>query len=298
MSRDSEAEAMVSSTEVAKNEDTNATLPTAQSPKLEESVENEILDCVANSSAIFKSQQKGEPELSLDEKRTIARELLAKSHSLFLAKFGEYMKKEHLDYFRCDEEDYEIRYHTKRLKRYFDNTTRQIDIKNRRYQALKMLVEKGEYFSETEMMKRNPLLYDHLIGQYLTEEQKKKRDNVDTTNITFVNLLLESIERDRQKSVKKKQEDAEDEVLEENDSDEDSDEDEHARRKKKTDCAHTHWGEMPGSSGPNEKDLREQKSFQICKNIPSKERQVLREEFVTHMYENFLNGKDIEFDYR
>lgn len=59
----------------------------------------------------------------------------------------------------------------------------QVQIKNRRFEALKKLITEGSYFSEEEMRKRNPLLYEQLIGQFLTEEEKHDRE-YDTTEKT------------------------------------------------------------------------------------------------------------------
>lgn len=261
-------------------------------------LEDELLNYVAKSKAIFKSQQKNDPDLTIDEKLTIARNILRKSNCLFLSKFGHYMKEEHLKYFEeSKEKDYEVAYHVNRLQRYFNNSTRQTDVRNRRYQALKTLVEQGEYFSETEMMKRNPLLYDHLIGQYMTEKQKKKRDNIDTKNITFVNLLMESIDRDSLKKKQKLQEEEEQCVLEETESDEEQSE--------ICDSGHINsntenvlWGRLP----PLESETEDQNvAGHINKmkcGISKTEKQILKEEFVSNMYQNFLEGKDTDFDYR
>ena len=296
MSKEKNSEAMGVADITAADAETEAKKPSKESLSLNLDLESNILDHIANSSAKFKNQQRDDPELSFDEKRVIASDLIHKSRGLFLSKFGEHLKIEHLSYFSDDKEDYEICFHVKRLKRYLNQTSRQIDVKNRRYQALKMLVEKEDYFSETEMMKRNPLLYDHLIGQYLTEEEKKKRDNIDTTNITLLNLLLETIDRDRQRDVKKAQEDEEDGVIEENDTDEDSDEEQEepiAGTKN-----NSHWGEISEPDDPYVWKNTERPQPQVVTSVSLKEREVLRAEFVQHMYESFLEGKDVDFDYR
>lgn len=58
-------------------------------------------------------------------------------------------------------------------------------MKNRRYDALqKMLANGSSYFSEDEMRQRNPALYEHLVGQYLTEEERKERETPDLENIS------------------------------------------------------------------------------------------------------------------
>lgn len=48
--------------------------------------------------------------------------------------------------------------------------------KNRRYQAMIELL-KGDYFSNNEMRNREPLLWEQLVGQYLSEEEKFNYDN-------------------------------------------------------------------------------------------------------------------------
>lgn len=47
------------------------------------------------------------------------------------------------------------------------------------------MVEEGSYFTESEMRNRNPLLYEELVGKYLTPDERRERlNNIDTTNIT------------------------------------------------------------------------------------------------------------------
>ncbi|CAD1473373.1 unnamed protein product [Heterotrigona itama] len=274
-----------------KNDDNNSQQISLS--EVDKNSEEELLHHVAKSKAIFKSQQKDDPDLTFEEKLIIARDILRKSYCLFLSKFGRYMKKEHLKFFaKSKNEDYEIAYYFNKLQRYFDSSTRQIDVKNRRYQALKTLIEEGEYFSESEMMKRNPLLYEHLIGRYMTEKQKRLRDNIDTKNITFVNLLMENIERDNLKMKQKLQEEEEQNVLEENDTDEEQ-ESMYALKNYKKKA--TYWAVMPIVE--NEVQRRNEAIKNPC-CISKSEKQVLKQEFVTNMYQNFLDGKDIDFDYR
>lgn len=260
----------------------------------------DMINCVANSKAIFKSQQKDDPDLSIDEKAKIAGDLFRKNHTMFLSRFGRFLREEHLRYFSdIQNQDYEVMFHVNRLRRYHNQSQRQIDVKNRRYQALKSLVDKGDYFSETEMMRRNPLLYEHLVGQYMTEDQKKARDNIDTQNITFVNLLLESIVRDGTRSLKKEQEEAENDVMEENDSDDDDSDESINSAKDDEYKSENRWGELAGqSSNPYEKERSERSGDFMRQDISSQERQVLKDEFFTNMYHSFLDGRDKDFDYR
>lgn len=266
-----------------------------------DTLEEEILNHVANSKAIFKSQQKGEPELTYEEKHAIAKNLLEKNHCLFLSKFGHYLKVEHLEYF-SKSEDYETVYHINRLQRYFNNSTRHIDVRNKRYEALKALIEKGEYFSECEMMKRNPLLYEHLVGQYLTEEEKKTRDAIDT-RANYIDILMETIERDKLQKHLESQKEEENEVQEENDSDDDDeDEDDNSRDISQTNFnkqINSHWGENLNKIIEKDKGKNKKlSSSKVQHKISNQEIQLLRQEFVTNMYESFLDGKDRDFDYR
>lgn len=277
-----------------KDNDNNLQQSFLNEKKEDANLEEELLSHVAKSKATFISQQKDDPDLSLEEKLTIARDILKKNHCSFLSKFGHYLKEEHLKYFEKDkDEDYEIAHHINRLRRYFNNSTRQTDIRNRRYQALKTLIDEGEYFSETEMMKRNPLLYEHLIGQYMTEKQKQIRDNIDTKNITFVNLLMESIDRDNLSKKKKLQEEEEQNVLEETESDEEQ-QDNYTSKLNTEKTAQ--WGKFSDShktEPQNELQITNKKPH----NISKAEKQILKQEFVSHMYQNFLDGKDTDFDY-
>lgn len=286
---------------------TNEIIDNSKNISKEDSLRNEMLDHLAKSKAFFKSQHKDDPELSIEEKRNVASNLLEKSYSQFLARFGHFLRREHLSFFeKFSDNDYEISFYLKRLERKFQKTWKgktklEIDVKNRRFEALKSLVEKGEYFSETEMMKRNPLLYDHLVGRYLTEDEKKVRDNIDTQNITFVNLLMESIERDIVRNFKKDQQDAEDEVEEECDSDEESEEENFLEKSKssmKNKEGEKKWGELSNPKDIYEAEENERMKDLFWYQISKNEQQMLRQEFVSNMYQSFLDGHDIDFDYR
>ncbi|XP_066599689.1 coiled-coil domain-containing protein 97 [Prorops nasuta] len=183
----------------------------------------------------------------------------------------------------------------------FNKSTRQIDIKNKRYAALKLLIEKREYFSETEMRKRNPLLYDHLIGQYLTIEEKQAIENIDISKSSFLDILMTSIENDEIRKYQEIQKENENNILEE-EEEEDSNCDSPNNKsmpepESETFVRHSKllWGEDLGN--------RDESSNQVIRPhtvrhiISNSEKELLRKEFVTHMYQSFLNGSDIDFDY-
>ncbi|XP_039311998.1 coiled-coil domain-containing protein 97 isoform X2 [Solenopsis invicta] len=271
-----------------KNSNSEQTMDFFISDMVTSSLENELLDYVANSKAIFKSQQKEEPELTFEEKHAIAENLLKKSCCLFLSKFGHYLKMEHLEYF-SKSQDYETVYHVNRLRRYLNNSTRHIDVRNRRYEALRTLIEKGDYFSECEMMKRNPLLYEHLVGQYLTEEEKKARDSIDTQSANYVDILMETIERSKLENYLKSQRKEENEIRDKNDlDDDDNDDSKNSIISKNLDKrSYQQWGENL-KDNDEVKDKDRDKKLQSSK-ISNEEIKLLRQEFVTNMYQSFLD---------
>ncbi|KAL1462474.1 hypothetical protein WDU94_014306 [Cyamophila willieti] len=168
---------------------------------------NEILDHIAsNTEAHFKSQQIGDPEFTISEKRNIAESILNKSISLFLTRFGKYLSYEQIEVFQnCPEEDeYTVQFYLQQSKKENSKLNEKL-VRNRRFEAMNQLVAEGSYFSEHEMKSRNPLLYEQLVGQYMTQEEKEEDDRVDTSNISFVNLLLHQIDKDNEESFKQEQ---------------------------------------------------------------------------------------------
>ena len=116
------------------------------------------------------------------------------------------------------------------------------------------------------MKARNPLLYDQLIGKFLTKEEKEDAARPDMTNCSLTNIILEHMdlnkERDDHKRMKA------DEEEEEFDTDDDDDD------------------EDTNSAEDNE---------QIAKQEGGRE--FLRQQFVKSSYQSFLEGKDAAFDY-
>lgn len=140
--------------------------------------------------------------------------------------------------------------------------------RNRRFEAAKRMTD---YFTEDEMKKRNPLLYERLIGRYLTEEEKAVKDRVDMSNCSLSKIILEHLDLNRERDLKKKQRDEEEEAnmeeFEESDESEaDSDSDE------------------SGAAGQS-------------KEVTDDFRQRKKEEFLKIMYQSFIDGRDLGFDY-
>ena len=135
-------------------------------------MKNNILDSVARSDGFFKSQQVGESDLTFSEKRDIASNLLVKSLPLFLQRYWKFIKIEDVPYFEEYKSNYEVNFYVNEIIKLHSARTNKVQIKNRRYEALKRMVDEGSYFSDAEMKKRNPFLYDQMIGQHLTEKER------------------------------------------------------------------------------------------------------------------------------
>jgi Coiled-coil domain containing protein (DUF2052) len=153
---------------------------------------------------------------------------------------------------------------------------RQLVTRNRRYACmLKMIEEENTYFSEDEMIRRDPELYDEIVGQYLSIAEKQARRFDPRNSSSLVEILYESIDK-QEESLRKDNE----EPAENLNDDSDSENSNHEQQ----------WGNFE-----NEKmnKNRKRKSHFITKG----EQEVLRDEWVGIMYNNFLSGKDPEFDY-
>ncbi|XP_050322017.1 coiled-coil domain-containing protein 97 [Bactrocera neohumeralis] len=301
---------------------------------------DEICDFLSfNEQIIFKSQQIDDPELLRDEKVKIAREIYRKSAQTFLMRFGSFLDEQHLATFaqiviankETNDEiavlltDYRNKLHTRKR-----------DVKNRRYAAMQQLISDGEYFSEQEMMKRAPELYQELIGQYLSDAEKKQRDEYDVKNTTFSGILMHTMEQQQmqdvlkladKQNVKSRQleraielhdisgddttqstNSSTDEKIEEKECNTMDDEVPVSFRQQ--------WGNFDNeqvacststNSHQAQKNKREKhKQKQITKVnreqntdkfITAGERDLLRQEFIGIMHEQFLSGGDKDFDY-
>ncbi|KAH8029157.1 hypothetical protein HPB51_023703 [Rhipicephalus microplus] len=198
----------------------------------------QILDTVAASEGFFKHQQRGEPDLSYEEKREIAEKTRV---------------------------DYEVDFHVteiERRSRRGSSRALSVQTKNRRYEALERLKTGGEYFSDKEMRRRNPLLFEQMIGRYMTEKEKLDLDKMDFSTLTFSGLLMEHIDRNEVTSLRRQQQDLEEATFEESDS-----------------------------------DSEEEECEDDAPHVSATEKRLLRNEFMNTMYESFLSGKDKDYDY-
>ncbi|KAK2166046.1 hypothetical protein LSH36_43g05040 [Paralvinella palmiformis] len=240
----------------------------AQDPVKSDSVKAHMLDRIAKTDAHFKHQQRGEPDLTFEDKRTIADELLERNPGTFLSRFSKYLVLDDLVYFRHMHDDYTVNFFVKEVEDRFADS-RNHKVRNRRYEAMKELVTGGVYFSDCEMKSRDPLLYEQMVGQYLTEEEilaeVQKHDGA------ISSVLFDHIEIMYNNELYAKQVEQEECQLEEGDSDEESD----------------------------EQELMEDKNDDgERKQISEGERQMLRNEFISIMKQRFIHGEDHDFDYQ
>lgn len=283
-------------------------------------LKTEMIKYVAvENKAHFKSQQIDDAELDLNERIAVLEEVLKRSHATFLSRFGSFLNPDHYKYFEHQhyhpEEKYEIQHYLDDLRQMqlkFD-----VAVRNRRYDALQKLLKDGNYFSEIEMMKREPLLYEQLIGQYLTEREIRSRDKIGGETPSFLNVLLDGIEKDHVNDLKKQQESEERHDDNDHDDDDDTSESATLNFNRSFSCGHPEdsdeekfpknppsfrkkWGEFEDEPTPHpqsEPPRPQKKKNKELKRITAVERQLLRDEFCSIMYSKFLSGFDKNFDY-
>ncbi|VVC34132.1 Protein of unknown function DUF2052, coiled-coil [Cinara cedri] len=278
-----------------------------------ETLRQSIIDHVvmkALNNVFIKSEQMDKSEFTLDEKRKITEDTLNDCHLKFLYLFGEYLLEDHLEYFKCENiNNYEIHFHLHRLSRLLNS--KKVICKNRRYQAMLELL-KGDYFTDNEMRNREPLLWEQLVGQYLSEEEKFNCENQYITKNSLTEVLFEQIDRDNRDDLKRKQQI--NETLEsDEDEDNDYDDDIYDTNNKSKNTFMTMevnklsglWGEyntpktQPVTIGKHrgKGHSLDTETEQCSSKEPSKnERIVLLNEFKSHMIQKFLSGQE-DFDY-
>lgn len=302
----------------------------------------------ANPLILIKHQQRNEDDLNNEEKFHLAKDIYDKSKLIFFMRFGKFLNQSQLNHLDDIFKDYndlnEIKIIIDKLKTTSQQRYTASNVKNRRFQALKKLIDGDSYFTETEMMKRNPLLYEQLVGQYLTRAEIRERDrNVNPTS--FVSILLDGIEREHAENTLKSQKEYENNAMEEEES---SDEDEaevksiiveesievsspiiQSRTIVESTCelpqqvwgefsqsisnSSDHitcdqspqqlWGEFAQSSSKTpdptthfQRRIEKTMNHKQNVSITTTERRMLRDEFVSLMYESFLSGND-DYDY-
>uniref|UniRef100_A0A2K5EBG6 Coiled-coil domain containing 97 n=1 Tax=Aotus nancymaae TaxID=37293 RepID=A0A2K5EBG6_AOTNA len=237
-----------------------------------------MLHAVAASRLPVCSQQQGEPDLTEREKVAILAQLYHEKPLVFLERFRTGLREEHLACFGHVRGDHRADFYCAEVAQQGTARPRTLRtrLRNRRYAALRELIQGGEYFSDEQMRFRAPLLYEQYIGQYLTQEelsarapthQPPKPGSPGRPACPLSNLLLQSYEeRELQQRLLQQQEEEE--------------------------ALHPHSHPLWSPSA----DQRSGKDSEAW--VPdSEERLILREEFTSRMHQRFLDGKDGDFDY-
>uniref|UniRef100_A0A182NUC7 DUF2052 domain-containing protein n=1 Tax=Anopheles dirus TaxID=7168 RepID=A0A182NUC7_9DIPT len=260
----------------------------------------------SNPRVFFKNQQINDPELTAGEKETILRDVLNKSHCTFLSRFGCFMHDGHLRYFEQAEqtlayspdERYEVDHHLERIRR-LRNGGRAVEVRNRRYAALQRMCTDGTYFSETEMMQRDPLLYEQLVGQFMTEREKRERDASVPVPRSVVGILFNQIDKEQAKETLQK--------LETEECNQESfSEDRTRSRPSSPGFPRAQWGNfddeeesrLAARRQEHQKRTRQrQLALPPAHLVTAGERDLLRDEFIGIMHARFIDGEEGEFDY-
>lgn len=259
------------------------------SSALKSEIINEILQ---NSDVCVKSQQVGDPEMTMNDKTAFLNDFIdSKKSSTFLSRFGKFLQPHQLAFFLSrhnddKDEKYCIEFHIQEVMK--NAKPKRSTIRNRRFAALqKLLDDKDDHFTEQEMMKREPTLYEQLVGQYLSEEEKQNRDRCD--NPTFLGALLRGIEMEQLRDYQEKVTKASNE-----DDDEESDPEDENFDEGETRAGHSSlWGEFDDAPSRPVKP----KTKIPLKNVTESDRDELKREFIEAMYLKFMNGEDNDFDY-
>ncbi|XP_056144245.1 coiled-coil domain-containing protein 97 [Lampris incognitus] len=248
--------------------------PTPPYPQGLSSSVNDMVEAVAVSGSPVKSQQIGEAELTLAQRREELLQQFRSKPLVFLERYQAHLKPQHLAAFSHVSSDPRAQHYCQVIQRRAIGRTDRTRVRNQRYAALRALQREGQYFSEEQMRIREPLLYEQYIGQYLKDEEILERtleamqgetqgELGCSGNGTGLSHILVSSYQERliQNRLEEEQE-REKAAQEENEDDEDDDDGEKEE-----------WE-------PNQE-----------------EKVMLREEFISQMHQRFLDGKDKDFNY-
>ncbi|KAK1805168.1 hypothetical protein P4O66_019528 [Electrophorus voltai] len=230
---------------------------------------NAMIEAIANSGTPVKSQQLGEPDLTLEEKKQVLMEQYKTKPLVFLERYHAHLKPEHLEAFSHLSTDCRAQYYCKEVQKRTSSSSSRTRVRNQRYAALRALQKEGQYFSEEQMRMREPLLYEQYIGQYLSEEEILQRAEVTMQQGLggLADLLINSYQ-EKQLQERLQEEQNREHCAEEEEEEEDEDE-----------------------VGDNDR------SRQAEWEPTAEEKAMLREEFLSQMHQSFLDGKDKDFNY-
>ncbi|CAH2314249.1 coiled-coil domain-containing 97 [Pelobates cultripes] len=229
----------------------------------------EMFLLISGSHIPIRSQQKGDPEFSQEQKMAMLLELYDSKPLVFLERFCKVLTEEHLQCFSHLKGDYTAEFYCKEVRKASLKKLDHTRIRNKRYAALQKLITAGEYFSDEQMRERDPLMYEHYIGQYQSEEEIMSQNRKDMSQATCLSdVLLDSCQEEALQRRLEAQRQLEDDCMEEEEDEDEEDEKEESELQ---------------SDGEQAMD--------------SEERALMREEFISRMHQRFLDGMDRDFDY-
>lgn len=218
----------------------------------------------SSENAHIKHLQIDEDDLTISEKYSCLEKLFEDKPSIFLERYYIYLDKKDIILFEKCKNLSMVEHYINQIKSNHllkqNPKLKKYALKNKYYKILEKLIEEGDYFSDYEMKKRDPLLYDQMVGQYLDEAEITENAKLSSPNSFADNLInqLESINNDEHYD---KQLENEKCITEEYDSD-----------------------DSEGTTLDN--DMTEE--FDI--------KTILRKEFTAIMHQRFLEGLD-DFNY-
>ncbi|XP_053348327.1 coiled-coil domain-containing protein 97 [Clarias gariepinus] len=221
-----------------------------------------MMSAIVISGSPVKSQQMGEPDLTMEEKKQLLMEQYNTKPVVFLERYHTHLKPEHLVAFSHVSGDCRTQYYCTEVQKRASRSANKTRVRNHRYAALRALQKEGQYFSEEQMRFRQPLLYEQYIGQYLSEEEilQRSEEAMQKGPAGLSDLLIDSYqEQQLQKRLQEEQ------------------------------------GQEDSATQEEEED--DEESPQAEWKPTAEEKVMLREEFLSQMHQRFLEGKDKDFNY-
>jgi len=241
----------------------------------------------------LKNQERGEPDLTSDEKLGILREHLNTNPGNFLSRFGHHLNYSHLDTFHfMRKKNYDVNFYLTQLEKQLSPDVKKIQAKNRRYEALQKLVDTSDYFTEEEMQRRDPILFEQLIGRFHTKEEReaflqlssKSSSSSGPRPTPLSDMLIAHMNRAPGEFSDRR-------IEQENQiHDEDLADHQYQNGGEEGDDEDDDVDMIDDSKDPSAEEIE-------TEEIEDEEKEVLKEEFFTTMYRRFLNGMDEDFDY-
>ncbi|CAO3676336.1 unnamed protein product [Rhizopus stolonifer] len=243
----------------------------------------------------FKTLRMGETELNDKDKLEQMNAMLESDPGLFLSKWGRYLSQSILSLFQCLQDNYEVKFYLssllyKETESPTTNTRNQKSalytlFQNRRFEYLKRKLRHSDYFSDESMQLREPELYQQYVGRYIPEEKKSEPFGKD---VTLVNRILSNIDQNYVNDRLNRQRVVEEEQFEE----EESDDDEPLPMDKDVEMKDSNQEKFEAKNETDESDTEKEDIEDMDKYKEEK-----RDELIRLLEENFLAGKDNDFDY-